>query len=128
MTTKGKEVKSEFLSRNEIFKTVDLKTKEIFIPEWGGKVCVRSLTGAERDRFEAETMEKRGDGYQANFENLRARLIALSVVDEDGKHLFMAGDVKKLGEKNSAALNRIFEVSRRLSGLTGQDVEDLAKN
>ena len=129
MTTKQvKAEESEFLGRDTIFAIADLKTEDVLVPEWGGTVRVRSLTGVERDQFEAESMEKHGDGYKANFTNLRARLISLAAVDGLGKRLFTAGDAQKLGKKNASALNRVFEVARRLSGLTGQDVEELAKN
>jgi hypothetical protein len=33
-----------------------------------------------------------------------------------------------LGEKSAAALQRVFEVGQRLSGLSDDDVEELAKN
>lgn len=125
---KDKAETSEFLGRDAIFAIADLKTEEVRVPEWGGTVRVRSLTGLERDKFESESMEKRGDGYEAIFKNLRARLITLSVVDGEGNRLFKDGDAQKVGSKNAAALNRVFEVAQRLSGLTGKDVEDLAKN
>jgi hypothetical protein len=36
--------------------------------------------------------------------------------------------VEALGKKSAAALNRVFEVAQRLSGITDDDVEELAKN
>jgi len=35
-------------------------------------------------------------------------------------------DVKALGEKSAAALERVFDVARKLSGLSEDDVEELA--
>ncbi len=63
-----------------------------------------------------------------NLQNIRAKLVALTVVDEQGNRIFKDEDVKWLGNKSAAALDRIFEVAQRLSGLRDEDVEELAKN
>jgi hypothetical protein len=42
--------------------------------------------------------------------------------------MFSDQDVTKLGKKSARALDRVFDVSQRLSGITKEDVEDLAKN
>ena len=39
------------LSKDDIFKADDLPTKDMDIPEWGGMLTIRTLTGAERDLF-----------------------------------------------------------------------------
>ena len=49
-------------------------------------------------------------------------------VNGDGELLFKPGDVEKFGAKNAAALTRVFVVAQRLAGLSGEDVEELAKN
>ena len=52
----------------------------------------------------------------------------LSIVDADSKRIFADSDAESLGKKNSAALDRIYAVAERLSGLTKKDIEELAKN
>jgi len=52
----------------------------------------------------------------------------LTICDEEGTRLFAAKDMDELGKKSAAALDRIFTVAQRLNGLSGEDVEDLAKN
>ena len=37
-------------------------------------------------------------------------------------------DMEALGEKSAAALQRVFDVARRLSGMSESDVEELTKN
>lgn len=117
------------LSRDEILNCQDLQTETVDCPEWGGAVIVRPLSGAERDRFEQSNLIRKGKGSKIDFEvngvNIRARLCYLCIVDESGKRLFTEHDVDALGKKNSAALNRVFEVAQRLSGLTKQDIEEL---
>jgi len=116
------------LTRDEILQAQDLPTEQVHVPEWGGDVLVRALTGAERDRFEQSIVEQRGKNTRMNLQNIRAKLVALTVVDEQGNRIFKDEDVKWLGNKSAAALDRIFEVAQRLSGLRDEDVEELAKN
>jgi hypothetical protein len=49
-------------------------------------------------------------------------------VDDKGNRLFTDADVKALGAKSSRALSRCVRAAQRLNGLTGADLEDLAKN
>ena len=116
------------LTRDEILQVQDLPTEQVHVPEWGGDVLVRALTGAERDMFEQSIVEQRGRNTRMNLRNIRAKLVALTVVDEQGNRIFKDEDVKWLGNKSAAALDRIFEVAQRLSGLRDEDVEELAKN
>lgn len=116
------------LTRDAILQAQDLPTERVVVPEWNGEVLVRALTGAERDAFEQSIVEQRGKSTRMNLQNLRAKLVALTVVDEEGKRLFSDEDAKLLGQKSAAALNRIFEVAQRLSGLRPEDVEELAGN
>lgn len=112
------------LTRDQILTADDLRSEIVPVPEWGGDVRVAALTGTERDRFETSF----GDGKTKNLDNVRAKLVAKSIVDEDGQRIFSDADVVKLGLKNAAALDRVFDVAQRLSGLTKQDVDDLAGN
>lgn len=120
--------KVKLLNREAILKADDLPKELVEVPEWGGYVYVRTLTGLERDAFEESVTQQRGKSIKMNLRNIRAKLVALSVVDEGGKRIFSDADAKFLGEKSASALDRIFEVAQRLSGLRDEDVEELAKN
>lgn len=115
-----------YLTRDAILEAHDLPHEDVAVPEWGGTVRVRGLTGAERDAFEASVVGDRGKTM--NMRNLRARLVAITIVDEDGKRLFSDADVVALGSKSGAALDRLFSVAQRLSGITHGDIEALEKN
>lgn len=125
MASKSKVV---VLNREAILAAEDLPRELVEVPEWGGAVYVRALTGAERDQFEASIVEQRGRDVRMNMRNIRAKLVALTVVDEDGQRIFTDDDVAALGGKSAAALDRLFAVAQRLSGLSKEDVEELAKN
>jgi hypothetical protein len=113
------------LTAAEILGADDLPSEDVAVPEWGGSVRVRTMTGAERDAFELAITTARSAGRVGD---VRARLVAMAAVDADGKLLFTAADVAKLSKKSSRALDRVFAVASRLNGLGDDDVEDLAKN
>jgi len=116
------------LSRDDILKAEDLSTEEVDVPEWGGTVLVRGMSGRERDEFEVSMTVRHGKQMVQDFANTRAKIVARCVVDEDGQRLFTDADVAVLGEKSGAAIDRIFGVASRLSGLGAEDVEELAEN
>ena len=116
------------LTRDAILGADDLPKELVPVPEWGGEVYVRALAGAERDAFEQSIVERKGKSTKMNLRNMRAKLVALSAVDEDGKRLFSEEDAKLLGRKSALALNRVFEVAQRLSGLSSDDMDEMTKN
>lgn len=118
-----------YLSRDEILGAPDIQREDVAVPEWGGKVCVQGMTGAQRDAFEAEIVQGRGKDRRANLENVRAKLVARCVVDpETGFPLFSDEDVQALGRKSARALARVYDVAARLSGVSDRDAEELAGN
>ena len=54
--------------------------------------------------------------------------MVLCTCDAEGARLFTDQDADKLGKKSAVAVNRIFEVARRLSGMTEEDLEEMAGN
>jgi hypothetical protein len=114
-----------YLTAAEILAAVDNVTEVVQVPEWGGAVRVRGMTGYDRDAFERALVNIRGKDVDTNWTNLRAKLISRTVVDEDERLLFKETDVVALGRKSAKALDRVFEVSQRLSGIGQTDVEEL---
>lgn len=117
------------LSRADILKKVhDVPTEDVDVPEWGGTVAVRGMTGRERDSWEAAMFEQRGKKMIANPDNVRAKLIARCVIDEDGGRLFTDSDADQIGDLPAGALSRVYEVAARLSGVTEGDLEEMASD
>lgn len=109
------------LSRDQILGAQDLERRSVDVPEWGGVVCVRLMTGSERDRFEAEHLK-------APQVDARARMAAATLCDEQGALLFTADDVAALGKKSATALNRVVEVAFELNRVGKADVDAAEKN
>jgi len=118
-----------FLTKEQILEALDLQTEVVEVPEWGGDVLVKGLSGAERDTLESEIVTRKGKNTTVNLVNLRAKMVARSVVDpETHKRLFTDADVQALGKKSAIALQRVFDVAQRLAGMSSDDVEELTKN
>jgi hypothetical protein len=115
------------LTRETILAAQDLPVKTVAVPEWGGDVFVRSMTGAERDQYEQALMAARTPDGKVNIANVRARLMAFCAVDENGKRLFEDADIEALGAKSAAALDRVFAAASELNGIGAKDVQALGE-
>lgn len=117
------------LSREQILEAADRRTQDVEVPEWGGTVRVRALSGSERDDYEAGIVQLRSDGTRKfTLQNARARLVSLSICNEDNGRMFSDADIAALGAKSASALERVFDVARKLSGLTEDDVKELTED
>ena len=112
------------LSKDDIFKADDLPTKDMDIPEWGGTLTIRTLTGAERDEWESAFVNQ----DKIDIRGLKARLVQLTTMNGDGQQMFTKADLRKINSKSASVIDRIFQVSQRLSGLTKEDAEELVGN
>lgn len=110
------------ISRDNILGADDIQTRTVDVPEWGGKVKVRGLSGAERDAWEVAV----GEGGPRGKRNARAKLIVRCLVDDDGNRLFGDEEAGALGKKSGSAIARLFNVACELSGI-GQDAEEEAE-
>jgi hypothetical protein len=117
-----------FLTKADILGQQDIVTEDLFVPEWDAWVKVKVMTAAERDHFEASSVQREGKKISMNLQGIRARLCILCLVDEDGNRMFTDEDEYALGTKAGPAVDRIFTVAQRINGLRDEDVNALAKN
>jgi hypothetical protein len=117
------------LSKEDILKAEDLTTEEVDVPEWGGSVLVRGMTGRERDALEVSMRDERtGQRRPDALANIRSKIVARCVVDDEGVRLFADADIAALGEKSAAATDRLFDVASRLSGMSDDDQEKMTRD
>lgn len=128
---------STVLTRDEILGAKDTLIEWVEVPQWGldsdGQpkgVFVRGLTGSDRDDFEMNMIETKGKKTELNLRNLRAKLLVRTIVDSDdpavAQKVFEIEDIEALGRKSGQALQLLYAVAQRLSGLSAEDVEELA--
>lgn len=114
--------------RDEILAVDDLDVREVKVPEWNQIVWIKALSGKERDAYEQSLVQLRGDEPIPNMGNLRAKLVARALADEDGKRVFTDQDINALGGKSAVVLDRLFDIAAKMSGLNRDDVDELAGN
>lgn len=108
------------LTKEQILQADDLKYVDVPVPEWGGDVRVRIMTGRQRQQFQVAYMGKKGMD-----EVFMERLVMATAVNGDGESLFTEADLEELSKKSSIALNRIFEAAAHLNGMTQESVEEI---
>jgi hypothetical protein len=113
----GADVK--ILNRDDIFAASDLPTVPVDVPEWGGRIFVRSLTAEEQDALQRS---------EQGMENINARLVAYCAVDENGGRLFVDADYAALAKKSAAAMARVVVAIGKLNATTLEAREEIAGN
>lgn len=114
----------KLLNKKAILAADDLKHEDVDVPQWGGTVRVRMMTGAERDEF--RTSIASGDGIPVG--RFSVALLAATLIDEKGARLFTMEDIDQLAEKSAESIDKPAAVAMRLNGLGGTSTEDAAKN
>lgn len=109
----------------DVLSKDDTQTDYVNVPEWGYRLKVRGLMGDERDRYETSFVTFVGNQRVMNMNNARARLVALGVIDEDGKRVFTTAQAVELGKKSAVALERVFSRIQELSGMTDEDIKKM---
>ena len=114
------------LTREQILAARDVPARELDVPEWGGKLRLRAMTGVDRDEYMTAlaAAQKAGEEGQ-RWHRLMALLVVLCAVDDRGERLFVRDDVASLAEKSAAVLERISSEVQAVNALGEQQVETL---
>ncbi|MGW2548225.1 hypothetical protein ACWC5I_47070 [Kitasatospora sp. NPDC001574] len=111
------------LSKTDILTASDILTEDVDVPEWGGTVRLRGLTGAEREAWEQSMMVAGPNGTRVPRRGAvdnRARLLVRCIVDAENELMFTDKDVPTLNRKSAASLDLLTDVAKKLSRL-GKD-------
>jgi hypothetical protein len=113
------------LSKSAIIESADRPAEPVDVPEWGGTVYVRVMSGTEKSDFENSIVV--GED-KVDTRNMHAKLLVRCLADEKGERLFADDDTGALGNKSSLVLSRLFDDARRVNKMRKEDVEELTKN
>lgn len=114
----------KLLKKNDIVAAEDLKHEDVDVPQWGGTVRVRMMTGTERDEFRASVAVEGGVGVG----RFSVALLAATLIDETGARLFTMEEIDQLADKSAASIDKPAAVAMRLNGLGTAAVEESVKN
>jgi hypothetical protein len=110
-------VDMKILNLEDIRSADDTGAVEVEIPEWGGAVYVRGLTGGERAEIEEQVQKN------LSMRNLKIDLTLKCTLDADGNRIFTKAEKSLLLNKSSTAIEKIFNKVFELSGLTPEGEE-----
>lgn len=114
------------LTKEAILAAQDIRTEVVDVPEWGGEVTIAEMTGTARDTYERLLFTKVGDS--ADIRDLRAKLVAFSIVDDDGNLMFSPAEVAELGKKSARALTHVFDAASELNAIGEEGLDEAAGN
>lgn len=118
---------AKILTREDILEADDINLEKVEVPEWGGMVYLKPLSGIKRDRLENAAHKRNKKGVM-DVQNLKVQFVIASTVDSDGNQIFTPSDAKELNLKNARPIDALFQIVQRLSGLSDEDVEELVGN
>lgn len=112
--------------REQILALNDIPSEIVEISEWGVKVEVRGMTGAERTRIMDMATKNSGDfNLQFVYPEI---VIATSFDAETGEQIFKPADRDALLAKSANALDKLATVGMRLSGFTAESADSAGKD
>lgn len=114
------------LKKEDILSAQDLPFEDVPVAAWGGSVRVSTMTGTARDAYEVSLMDQTRPG-QANLENVRARILVFTLVDESGARMFTEAEIAALGAKSAKELDKLYAVACRLNGIGQKEIDQLGK-
>ncbi len=117
-----------FLTRKAVLEAVDITTMEVDVPEWGGKVLIKSMSGAEKSAYEKSLIEGKGKDVRQNISNHHSKLLARCICGEDGKRLFVESDIDALGNKSAVVLERLVKIAAEFNKMDEGAAAETLKN
>jgi hypothetical protein len=121
------------LSRNQLLEKEELTIEKVTFED-GNFICVRQMTGHERDLFEQSLIKKIRDAkgnitYEQATDDFRAKLAVVTVCNEKGESILLPGDFPLLSKNMSAKrLEKIINTAQKLNAITEEDKENILKN
>lgn len=109
------------MNREQILQKRPPKVKPVEVPEWGGTIHIRVMTGAELDGYDQAA-------YQNDYRMIRAELLVRCLCDEQGNRILSDQDVAELAQQDGYILDRLFDEAREHNGMTSRAKESIAKN
>jgi hypothetical protein len=121
------------LNRSQLLEKEELEIEKIVFDD-GNFICVRQMTGHERDLFEQSLIRKIKDAkgnitYEQATDDFRAKLAVVTVCNEKGESILLPGDFSLLSKNMSAKrLEKIINTAQKLNAITEEDKENILKN
>lgn len=117
----------------QIIEAQDCPSIQVDVPEWGGVVFIKTMTGPERADYdalhlEAAKLNAKGEVASIDYGRLREFLVSTTVTDENGNRIFKDEvSMNVLKNKSGAVLDRLSGIAQRHNKLSKEDIEEAKK-
>ena len=116
-------------SREALLKLCKRRYSTVEIPERDISIRIQSLSEAEKSQYETCLIAKNGRGImRERLQDDTRRLIALCVVDEEGKRIFSDSDLSAIANLDSYISSRIYDACQEHCGFNKGDIDETVKN
>jgi glucose/arabinose dehydrogenase len=134
---------NKLLDRAALLAASDFKFKDVAVPEWRGTVRIRTMTSGERSRFEnslyTTVIEPNGEVDEKgkpvvvekrvlNKINVRAQVVGMCLINEDGSRLFQDDEIGPLESKNADVISRLFDECMSFNEMQPGAIAEAEKN
>ncbi len=110
------------ITKDQIYKSVDLKREIIDLPEWGGEVEIQAMSVGKKLAYDQYIRD------HEDFNDICYYLISISLINEDGSLFLNEEDKENIMSKSSESVMKIFNACIDLNKQRNDDVEKAAKN
>jgi hypothetical protein len=114
-------IEAKTLTAADILAADDRRIEPVDVPEWGGRVYVRTMTAEDRERYDDLILDD--DGKFSGQGRVMASLLACTCCGPDGTTLFTADQAKALAAKSAAAVVRVYQAAAALNKMRRVDRE-----
>lgn len=124
---------STILGRDAILQNSTFKQREVPVPELGGALLVRELTGLHAAEFQRRSMalvdtQKTQIRDAKDLAELSAQVWVWGVIDQDGQALFTRDDIPRITGMPARIVDLVADAILDLSGLSQRALRRSKKN
>lgn len=109
------------LNKNDLF-SYQLKTKIVQLEN--GEVMIKEFTTASREQFEMLAVKMQSGAAK----NMKAKLISMSCVNEDGSRIFGDDEIDKISQMPSSITEVLFNEILNINGMGSDALGDTEGN
>ena len=118
------------LGNRATLQAIPRKSVTVQFEEYDTEYRLREMSGTDRDKFEIAAFKEDADGVRhVQPLHLRARMVALCLVDENSVRLYADDEIDELSDELPASVIAVlFVAAQKLNGLGADAIEAAAKN
>ncbi len=109
-------------SIKDVILKSSIKQEKVELKDLGITVTLQEMDAARMEQYERLIYKIDDDGnLNIDTKNLKSKMVAFSVVDDNGNLIFTAEDVEKLARSRGGVVKKLSDVAGKLNGLYNEE-------